>query len=249
MTLQLSTALTASPTSTACRNIAFKNVLAQVREEENDDDKTLTKTICKNANGMQEAVAKRVPVWNDKKMDHLYRLATFAERYAGDTDVKDLVGDGTDKGTCSYGEDGVENGDGVGSRDANVDIGDGGHANRDIDSDMYDSEESDRNEDCEDKSDDEVDMAAIGDKVDVSLHGPNNQDYILDDDNATILELQALTNIFEFPDAPDFCLSDGEDLSESDLDLDDIDILQAETIIISSTKYRSMCRRLHIVLT
>lgn len=92
-------------------------------------------------------------------------------------------------------------------------------------------------------------MAAVGHDVDVVLHGSGDHDDHHDDDDATTPDLQALMDISEFADAPDFCLPEEEDLSVSDRDADYKDKLQAEMIVVPSTKYYPLYRRLRMVLT
>lgn len=89
----------------------------------------------------------------------------------------------------------------------------------------------------------------MGREIDVVDHDSDDQDEVLDDNNATTLFPQALLDISKFSDAPDFCLSEKEDLMVSDVDMDGKDMLQAKTIIVYSTKYRALYRSIHMVLT
>lgn len=247
--LQLSPVSTETPTSSTRPNIAFEAVLAQVREEDNDDNETLNDTICKEANSLQAAVAEIVPARNANNKDHVHRLATPAEYCAGDADAEDIVGDESNQGNSTDGVVGIGESDGVGYRDADVDVGDGGHINRDADSNMKDEGESDRNGDRDDNSDDQVVIATVGLKLDIVFHGSDDHDNVLDDDNATAPDLFCARGHIQIWKCFWLLISEEKDLSVSDLATDEIDMLQTETIVISRTKYRHLYHCLHMVLT
>lgn len=92
--LQVSPVSAASAISTARRNIAFEDVIAQNPEEDNNDNENLTGTICENFNVLQAAVAKIVPARNDYNTHHVFCLVAPAEHIS--SDAEDHVGDGTE---------------------------------------------------------------------------------------------------------------------------------------------------------
>lgn len=128
-------------------------------------------------------------------------MATHVEHCAGDAKAKVVVRDGTDKGICTHRADSVEDGDVVGYRDGDTDIGDGGHKHHDIVSNMYEDEKIGCDGDQDDSSDDQINLAALGNDVDFVLHGSDDHEDVLDDDISTNPDPQALVGISETADA------------------------------------------------
>lgn len=85
--------------------------------------------------------------------------------------------------------------------------------------------------------------------VEVVLHGSNDLDDIFEDGNAATPDPQAFVDKSKLAGVSGSCISGREDLSVSDLDMDEKNRLQAETIVILSRKYRSIYCRLQTVLT
>lgn len=72
-----------------------------------------------------------------------------------------------------------------------------------ISNDLQDDNEGDGNGDRYDNYDNQVGIAAVGHDVNVVFYGFDYHNDVLDDDNGTIPDSQALVNIFKFADVPD----------------------------------------------
>lgn len=149
-------------------------------------------SICEDANTLFAAVAKIVSTTNDNNTGHVHRLTSSAQHCAGDADADDVVRERTEKVTCTGVRDGVRNGNSVGDRNAKADADDCGHTLRDMDCDVHNVGGSGGYVDRKEGSDEQTDISAVGHNADVDRYVCDDHDDVLDDDDATASDPQAL---------------------------------------------------------